>query len=102
MLDQLAVYLSAGQALHPALDWAVWFVWLTAPGVLLIGAVMAVWTGLTALTHATRRIARRIRDRRTRHHVPAAADNTPGTNPELLWHCRHILAATDHTRKEKP
>lgn len=103
MLDQLATYIAAGRAVHPALDWLIWFIWLTGPGVLFVLAITLAWTGLTALTHATRRIAHRIRTRRTRHHVPAAADNQPGTDPYLLWACRHILAATtDDTRREKP
>lgn len=105
MLDQLATYIAAGRAVHPALDWLVWFIWLTGPGVLFVLAITLAWTGLTALTHATRRIAHRIRTRRTRHHIPPASDNQPGTDPELLWHCRRAWTATTtdtRNRKEKP
>lgn len=34
-----------------------------------------------------------------RHHLPAALDNTPGTDPHLLWECRRI-DRQPYTRKE--
>ncbi|MFB7736237.1 hypothetical protein ACFC08_17990 [Streptomyces sp. NPDC056112] len=94
--DTLALYLAAGRSLHPWLDTAVWFVLWTLPGFLFVAALYVLVGAVQALTAAVRRY-------RTRRHVPAAADNQPGTNPIDLWHCRHILAAsTDQPRKETP
>jgi hypothetical protein len=42
--------------------------------------------------------------RPARRHLPAAPDNQPGTNPDLLWTCRRIGAqpTANWTRREKP
>ncbi|MFF4791904.1 hypothetical protein ACFY2M_19545 [Streptomyces sp. NPDC001276] len=97
--DTVALYLAAGRHLHPWLDWAVWFVLWTLPGFLFVAA-------LYVLVGACQRLAALVRRYRTRHHLPAATDNTPGTNPELLRDCRRILtASTDQParpRKETP
>lgn len=58
--DPLALYLAAGRAVHPWLDTAVAFVWWTAPGVFLIGAVMAIG-GLTRAVATRWRIRRALR-----------------------------------------
>ncbi|MFE7233971.1 hypothetical protein ACFVAF_25545 [Streptomyces sp. NPDC057596] len=92
--DTLALYLAAGRHLHPWLDTAVWFVWWTLPGFLFVAALYVLVGAVQAVTAAVRRY-------RTRRHVPAAADNQPGTNPELLRDCRRILTASNQPRKEE-
>ncbi|MGW4825032.1 hypothetical protein ACWEP4_40520 [Streptomyces sp. NPDC004227] len=96
MTDSLALYLAAGRHLHPWLDHTVAAIQLFLPGVLLVigfHAAGGIWRAITAA----------VRRYRTRRHVPAAADNQPGTDPIDLWHCRHILAASnDQPRKETP
>jgi hypothetical protein len=54
-----------------------------AAAVLVIGALMAAWSVLCE-----------------RRHLPAAPDNTPGRDPELLWECRHIHNQPTTSRKE--
>jgi hypothetical protein len=63
--------------------------------VVLLLACLAVMWGASALSYLL------ITGWHTRHHVPAAPDNTPGRDQQLLWECRHI-ANPNAARKEKP
>lgn len=41
----------------------------------------------------------RLLDRAAARRIPAAPDNQPGRDPQLLWECRHIAR---QARKETP
>ena len=89
--------------MSPIVDWYI--DQLAAYGIVPVIAVETL--AIVATTCATGlaiHLAERRRDRRRlRSSTPAAPDNQPGNNPDTLWTCRHIWAASHHpARKEKP
>ncbi|MFM9703645.1 hypothetical protein [Streptomyces galilaeus] len=58
----------------------------------------AGWITVMAVLAIPVAVQCRLLARAARHHLPAALDNTPGTDPHLLWECRRIDRQTP--RKE--
>ena len=113
MIDNLALYLAAGQSLHPVADWAVDQVLLYGPGFALIAGCIAV-SATCARIRDIRARRRNIRTRREqlrhdRQHMARLSDainqaplipTQPGTDQDLLDACWD--AWNTDTRKEKP
>jgi hypothetical protein len=62
--------------------------------------IVPAWIAVGALLAAAGHTYRRLTG--GKRHLPAAPDNTPGRDPELLSECRHIANQPTATRKEKP
>src|SRR5690606_16138924 len=113
VIDNLALYLAAGQSLHPVADWAVDQVLLYGPGFALIAGCIAVSVTCPRIRDilAPRRHIRTRREqlRHDRQHMARLSDainqaprlpTQPGTDQDLLDACWD--AWNTDTRKEKP
>lgn len=113
MIDNLALYLAAGQSLHPVADWALDQVLIFGPGFAIIAGCIATSAVCARIRdwrahHRTIR-ARREQLRHDRQQMARLRDainqaplipTQPGTDQTLLDACWD--AWNTDTRKEKP
>jgi hypothetical protein len=113
VIDNLALYLAAGQSLHPVADWAVDQVLLYGPGFALTAGCIAISAVCARIrdwrTHRRNIRARREQLRHERQQMAHLSDainqapiipTQPGTDQTLLDACE--AAWNTDTRKEKP
>lgn len=74
-----------GDKVTPLVQFVQWI----GPGCAFAAVLLAGWGALDRIHDA-------IRNRPARSRIPAAPDNQPGHDPQLLWECRRI-----HTTSRK-